>query len=92
MFGMIMAYDRKKLLSFYIEVVREDFTVERNYFRSKLASEVTTAPWSCMVWCCINLNHQARVQNLVAADSKANYALTQKKGRKKEHHPSLSLL
>lgn len=74
MFGMIMAYDRKKLLSFYIEGIREDFTVERNYFRSKLASEVTTAPWSCMVWCCINLNHQARVQALVAADSKANYA------------------
>lgn len=32
MFGMLMAYDRKKLLSFYIEVVHENFTVERNYF------------------------------------------------------------
>lgn len=27
MFGMIMAYDRKKPLSFYFEVVHEDLTV-----------------------------------------------------------------
>jgi len=51
--------------------------IERNYFLSKLASEVTTAPWSCMVWCCINLNHHARVQALVAAEAPPKQTILQ---------------